>query len=141
MGRWSDSHQHKIPYASNVYFDDRREMVKKVIHQYHTHPDRDSLMEDLNKTEEFNQFSEESKELISSMGNTEYFELCEISSKIQYSALYREPGIIHCTCGKCVQPKERNRQLNKARYDVLSIPRYVIIQNPTHGARHGPSVR
>ena len=37
-----------------------------------------------------------------------------------------------------MQPSERNRQLNKARYDVLSIPGYVIKKNPTHGARHGP---
>ena len=58
--------------------DDRREMVKKLIHQFDADPNRASLMEDLSKTEEFNQFSEMSKELISSMGNTEYFELCEI---------------------------------------------------------------
>ena len=56
---------------------------KKLIHLFDAHPNRDSLMEDLNKTEEFNQFSTKSKELISSMGNTEYFELCEIASKIQ----------------------------------------------------------
>ena len=62
---------------------DRREMVRKLIHQFDTHPNRGSLMEDFNKTEEFNQFSEKSMELIGSMSNTEYFELCEISSKIQ----------------------------------------------------------
>ena len=39
-----------------------------------------------------------------------------------------------------MQPAERNRQLNKARHDVLSIPGYVVEKNPTHGARHGPSV-
>ena len=39
-----------------------------------------------------------------------------------------------------MQPSERNRQLNKARYDVLSIPSYVMKNNPTHGARHGPSM-
>ena len=73
-----------LPHATVQNEDyDRREMVKKLIHQFDTHPNRDSLMEDLNKTEEFNQLSEKSKELISSMGNTEYFELCEISSKIQ----------------------------------------------------------
>ena len=43
----------------------------------------------------------------SSMGNTEYFDLCEISSIIVY-----------CTCGKW--------QLNKDRYDVLSFPSYLI---------------
>ena len=84
-----------------------------------------------------------SKELITCKGNTEYFELCETSSEIQCPdcALYWEAGIIFCTCAKCMQPTERNRQLNKARYDVLSIPGYVIKKNPTHGARHGPSMR
>ena len=38
-----------------------------------------------------------------------------------------------------MQPSERNRQL-KARYDVLSIPGYVIKKNPAHGARHGPTM-
>ena len=40
-----------------------------------------------------------------------------------------------------MQPSERNRQLIKARYDVLSTPSHVIEKNPTHGARHGPSMR
>ena len=81
-------------------------------------------MQDLNKTEEFNPFSEKSKELITSMGNTEYFGLCETSSKIQCldCSLYWEAGIIYCTCGKCMQPSERNKE----RYDVLSITGYVI---------------
>ena len=96
--------------------------------QFDTHPNRDSLMEDLHKTEEFNQFSAKSKELISSIGNTEYFELCEIFAKMQCPdcSLYWEAGIVYCTCGKCLQPSERNRQLNKVRCDVLSIPGYVI---------------
>ena len=40
-----------------------------------------------------------------------------------------------------MQPSERNRQLNEATYDVLSIPGYVIKKNPTHGASNGPSMR
>ena len=40
-------------------------------------------MADLNKNQKFNQFSEKSKELIRSMGNTEYFELCEITCKLR----------------------------------------------------------
>ena len=59
----------------------RKEIVKIQIQQFENHLNRDSLIG--NKTEEFNPFSEQSKELITSMGNTEYFELCEISSKIQ----------------------------------------------------------
>ena len=77
------------------------------------------------------------------MGNTEYFDLCEISSKIRCPDcyLYWEAGIVYCTCGKCMQPSEGNRQLNMERYDVLSIPDYVIEKNPTNGARNGPSMR
>ena len=38
-------------------------------------------MQDLNKTEELDSFSE--KELITDMGNTEIFELCDSSCKMQ----------------------------------------------------------
>ena len=87
----------------------RKEIVKRLIQQFENYPHRDSLIEDLNKTEEFNPFS--------GMGNTEYFELSESSSKIQCPdrSLYQEVGIVYCTCGKCMQLSERNRQLNKAR--------------------------
>ena len=49
----------------------RKETVKRLIQQFENHPNRDSLMQDLNKLGEFNPFSEKSKELISS--NTSSF--------------------------------------------------------------------
>ena len=121
----------------------RKEIVNRLIQQFENHPSRESLIEDLNKTEEFNPFSERSKELTTSMGNTEYFELCETSANMQcpQCALYWEAGIFFCTCGNCMQLTERNRQLNTARYDVLSITGYVIKKNPSHAARNGPSMR
>ena len=51
----------------------RRDIFKILIQHFEMHPKKD-----LNKTEEFNSFSEKSKQLITSTGNTEYFELCEI---------------------------------------------------------------
>ena len=54
------------------------------------------LLKDFEKSEEINHFSQESKELIAEMGNTEIFEFCETSSKRQYCpdfALYWEIGI------------------------------------------------
>ena len=131
-----------IPHSAVLKEDtDRREIVKKLIQKFENHPNRDSLIEDLNEI--FNPFSEKSKELITSMGNTEYFELCEISSKIQCPdcSLCWKVGIVYCTCGKFMQPSERNRQTNKDRYDSLSISGYAIKKNPSHGARHGPSMR
>ena len=71
-------------------------------------------MKDLNKTEEFNPFSEKSKELITSMGNTEDFELCDISSEIQCSDCSScwDAGIVTAPAAN-VEPSERNRQVNK----------------------------
>ena len=112
----------------------------KFVHHFETHPKCESLMADLNKNKKCNPFREKSKELIRSMGNTEYFEMCDITSEVQCQVcLFNwEMGIVYCACGKCLQLSERNRQLNKDRYDVLSIPNYVIKKNPSHGARHGP---
>ena len=41
----------------------RKEILKRLVQQSENHPNRDSLKEDLSKTEEFNPFSEKSKEL------------------------------------------------------------------------------
>ena len=40
----------------------RKEIEQRLIQQFENHPNRDSLIEDLNKTEDFNPFSEKSKE-------------------------------------------------------------------------------
>ena len=61
----------------------RRETVKKLIHQFETHPNRESLMADLNKNQKFNLCSEKLKEWIRSMGNTDYFEMCAITPNTQ----------------------------------------------------------
>ena len=111
-----------LPHSTVQKEDDvRRETVKKLIHQFETHPNRESLVPDLDKSQKFNLFSEKSKELIRSMGNTEYFEMCAITSRVQCQdcSLCWEMGTEYCTWGKCLQPSERNRQLNKDRYDVL----------------------
>ena len=98
-------------------------------------------MADLEKKQKFNQFSEKSKESIRSIGSTEYFELREITSKVQCQdwLLYWAIGIVYCSCGTCLRPSPKNRKLNKDQLDVLSIPIYVIKKQPSHGARHGPT--
>ena len=106
-GKYKESCRGNVDYRiqgvprSTVQKEDsnRKEIVKRLIQQFENHPNRDSVTEDLNKIEEFNPFSEKSKELITSMSNTEYFELCEISSKIQCfgCSLYWEVGIENCT--------------------------------------------
>ena len=73
-----------LPHSTVQKKDDvRRETVKKLIHQFETHPNRESLMADLNKNQKFNLCSEKLKEWIRSMGNTEYFDMCAITPNTQ----------------------------------------------------------
>ena len=122
-----------IPHSTVLKEDaNRKDTVKRLIQQFENHPKRNSLIQDLNKTEEVNPFSEKSKELITDMGKTSSSFARPLLRYNALIALYiGEVGIIHCTCGKCLQPTERNRQLNKDRFDVLSILGYLTKKNPT----------
>ena len=90
------------------------------------------LLKNYKKSEEINHFSLDSKDLITEMGDNEIFEFYETSSKRQCPdcAACLENCIVYRTCGQCMQPLERNRQLNKDRFDSLSIPGYVIKEEP-----------
>ena len=101
------------------------------------------LLKDFEKSEGINHFSQESKALITDVGNNEIFEFYETASKRQCPdcAFFWAIGIVYCTCGKCMQPSAMNRQYNKDRFDSLSIPGYVMEKNRSRGPRHGPSMR
>ena len=112
-----------------------RRMMFAEIHQFETHPNRESLMADSDKNQKFILFIEKSKELIRSMGITKYFEMCEITSKVQCQdcLLDWEMRFVFFTCGKCLQLSSKNRRLYKDRFDVFSIPNYV--NGPTERQR------
>ena len=57
----------------------RKQAVQKFIHQFENHPNKEALQADLQQNRAFNPFSEQSKEMIYSMGIMEYFEICEIT--------------------------------------------------------------
>ena len=61
----------------------RKEAVKKLIHQFETHPNREALEADLRQHHAYNPFSEKWQNMIRSMRNVEYFEMCEIYPSIQ----------------------------------------------------------
>ena len=132
-----------MPYSVQQQDHTRKEAVQKLIHQFETHPNREALRADLKQNHAFNPFREQSKEVIYSMGNMENFEICEITPKVQCHncVTYWTKGIVFCTCGTCLRPSDRIRKLNKDRFDVLSIPNYVIKKGPSHGARHGNTER
>ena len=60
-----------LPHSTVQKEDDVRRETVNLTHQFKTHPNRESLMADLNKNQKFNQFTEKSKELIHSMGKHE----------------------------------------------------------------------
>ena len=79
----------------------RKETVRRLIEQFENHPNKNMLLKDFEKSEEINHFNQESKDLITQIGNTEIFEFYETFSKRQSPdcALCWEIGIVYCTCG------------------------------------------
>ena len=55
--------------------------MSALVHLVKNHPDKSALIKDLQIPDTNNPFSEESKKVLHNLGNVEYFELCEISSK------------------------------------------------------------
>ena len=86
-----------IPHSTVQQQDtNRRETVKKLTQQFENHPNKESFLQDLDQTEEINMLSEKSKKLITDMGNTEIFQLCETSSKKQCPDCAFILGNWHC---------------------------------------------
>ena len=97
----SESQAHHTPPLSR-WTQIAKKRFKRLIEQFEKHPNRDVLLNDFEKGDEINHFSEESENLITDMGNTEIFGLFETSSKRQCPdcALYWEIGIEKRTCGE-----------------------------------------
>ena len=112
-----------------------RELVKKI----ESHPHRDALQADLQQSNVYNPFTDDSKAMIREMGNVELFELCETIPKVQCSEclLYWNQGVIYCTCGHLLVESDSSQNFHRWRLDALSIPHYVIRKERPRGARHG----
>ena len=121
----------------------RGNKVKKLIHKFENHQRKESFLQDLSQTQKINKFSEQSKDLIADMNNTEIFELRENSSKQQCPVCnaYWEMGIIYCSCGRNMKSTRFPTEFDQNNRDVTSIPGYVIKKNSSRGAKHGPSER
>ena len=133
-----------IPHSAAEQVEtNRKEKVRRLIERIESHPSRNILLKDFEKSEEINHFSQDSKDLITEVCNNEIFEFYETSSKRQCPdcASYWEIRLVFCTCGKCKQPTAMNRQYNKDRYDSLSIPGYLIKKNQSRGPWNGQSMR
>ena len=72
-----------IPHSAVEQVEtNRKERVRRLIEQFESHPKRNMLSKDFEKSE-INHFSQEFKDLITEMGNNEIFEFYETSSKRQ----------------------------------------------------------
>ena len=131
-----------VPYSTVEQQDTtRRNTVKNVIRQIKTHPHREEFKKDLQQKKVFSRFSEKSQDMLSSMANVEIFEMCEISPKTQcpFCLTYNTKRIVYCGCGYCLESTNTRWQVNKERFDILSIPHYVIHKGSFRGRRCGTS--
>ena len=75
--------------------------VRDLIQKIENHPNRHALQRDLQESQSFNPFSQESKQMIHEVGNTELCQLLDMESKAQCKVClsYWDVGIVYCTCG------------------------------------------
>ena len=103
--------------------------VRELIQKIENHPNRHALQRDLQQSQPFNPFSQESKEMIHEVGNIELCELLDVEPKAQCKVClsYWDIGIVYCTCGHFLRNgTEENKTFVQYTMDLLSIPNYYI---------------
>ena len=103
--------------------------VRELIQKIENHPNRHALQRDLQQSQSFNPFSQESKEMIHEVGNIELCELLDMEPKAQCKVClsYWDVGIVYCTCGHFLRNgTEENKKFVQYTMDLLSIPNYYI---------------
>ena len=123
--------------------EQRQHVVAKLIEKFESHKYKEEFLQDMSQTQKINRFSEESQKMRKDMNQTEIFELCEISTKLQYSDCnsLTEIGINYCSCGRSLKCKRSPTKFQQDNYDFNSIPGYIIKKNSSRGPKHGQSER
>ena len=113
--------------------------VRELIQKIENHPNRHALQQDLRQCQSFNPFSQESKQIIHEVGNTELCELLETEPKAQCTVFlsYWDIGIFYCICGHFLRKGRANQNFISYTMDLLSIPDHVIKKGRPHGHRYG----
>ena len=103
--------------------------VRELIQKIENHPNRHALQRDLEQSQSFNPFSQESKQMIHEVGNIELCELLDTEPKTQCKVClsHWDIGIVYCTCGHFLRKgTEENKKFVQYTMDLLSIPNYYI---------------
>ena len=114
--------------------------VPELIQKMENHPNRHALQRDLQLSQSFNPFSQESKEMIHEVGNIELCELLDTEPKAPCKVCLScwDTGIVHCTCGHFLRDDTKeNKKYIKFTLDLFSIPNYYIKKGRPHGHRFG----
>ena len=114
--------------------------VLELIQKIENHPNRHALQRDLQQSQSFNPFSQESKQMIHEVGNIELCELLDTEPKAQCKLClsYWDAGIVYCTCGHFLRNgTEENKKFVKYTMDLLSIPNFYTKKGRPHGHRYG----
>ena len=87
--------------------DEQRHTVAKLIEKFESHQHKEQFLEDMSQTQKINSFSKASQKMLQDMDQTEIFELCENSTKLQCLDCnsFTEIGIIYCSCGRNLKYK------------------------------------
>ena len=114
--------------------------VRDLIQKIENHPNRHALQRDLQQSQSFNPFSQESRQMTHEVGNIELCELLDMEPKAQCKVClsYWDVGIVFCTCGQFLRNgTEENKKLVQYTMDLLSIRYYYIKKGRPHGHRYG----
>ena len=114
--------------------------VRELIQKIENHPNRHALQRNLQQSQSFNPFSQESKQMIHEVENIELCELLDMEPKTQCKVClsYWDIGIVYCTCGHFLRiGTEENKKFVQHTMDLLSIPNYYIKKGRPHGHRYG----
>ena len=114
--------------------------VRELIQKIYNHPNRHALQRDLQQSQSFNPFSQESKQMIHEVGNIELCELLDMEPKTQCEVClsFWDIGIVYCTCGHFLRKgREENQNFVQCTMDLRSIPNNYIKRGRLQGHRFG----
>ena len=122
--------------------EQRQPTVSKFIEKFDSHQYKQNL-KDMSQTQKINRFGEASQKLPKDMDQTEIFELCENTTKLQCLDCnsVTDIAIIYCSCGRNLKYKRSPTTFQKDNCDFNSIPGYIIKKNSSRGPKHGQSGR
>ena len=104
----------RVPGLSHAVVKEAEHLrVQELVKKIESHLHREALQADLQQSNVYNRFSNNSKAMIRELGNVVLIELCETIPKVQCShcLLFWNQGIVYCTCGQCLIYSESRRHL------------------------------